>query len=358
MGLEEKISEVEQEIRKTPYNKATQHHIGKLKAKLAKMREQQISQGSGKGGAGFGVKKTGDATVAFVGYPSVGKSTLLNQLTNAESAVGAYDFTTVDVIPGMMKYENVLIQLLDLPGIITGAGKGKGRGREILSVARNADLIVFVLDAQKMQGLKRLRKELYNVGVRLDQKPPKVKIKRKSQGGINITSTVDEKKLPIDSIKSILNEYRHHNADVTIAEKIDEERFIDALQANRVYIPSLVVINKADLVGKTNNDNPDSVWVSAQKALNLDELKKTIFDKLNFIRIYLKPQGEEADLEEPLVLKKNSCVKTLCQSLHRDFLKYFRYAQVWGKSAKHPGQRVGLNHVLSDGDVVTVVKER
>ena len=93
MGIEEKIKDIEDEIQKTPYNKATSHHIGKLKAKLSKLKEESIQRSSsGTKGQGFHVKKSGDATVVLVGFPSVGKSTLLNELTNAESKVGAFFF--------------------------------------------------------------------------------------------------------------------------------------------------------------------------------------------------------------------------------------------------------------------------
>ena len=147
MGIEEKIKDIEEEIQKTPYNKATSHHIGKLKAKLSKLKEESLQRSSGgHKGQGFHVKKTGDATVVLVGFPSVGKSTLLNEITNAESKVGAYQFTTLDIVPGVMEHKNAKIQIFDIPGIITGASSGKGRGKEILSVVRTADLILIVLD--------------------------------------------------------------------------------------------------------------------------------------------------------------------------------------------------------------------
>ncbi|MGZ4857597.1 MAG: GTPase, partial [Methanobacteriaceae archaeon] len=104
MDVEEKIRKIEEEITNTPYNKATSHHIGKLKAKISKLREESLKRSSSSGkGRGFHLKKSGDSTVVLVGFPSVGKSTILNQLTNAQSKIAAYEFTTLEVIPGIME---------------------------------------------------------------------------------------------------------------------------------------------------------------------------------------------------------------------------------------------------------------
>lgn len=103
----------------------------------------------GGGGEGFDVMKSGDARVGLVGFPSVGKSTLLNKLTNTFSEVASYEFTTLTCIPGVIQYKGAKIQLLDLPGIIEGAKDGKGRGRQVISTARTCNIILIVLDALK-----------------------------------------------------------------------------------------------------------------------------------------------------------------------------------------------------------------
>ncbi len=363
MSVEDKISDIEEEIRKTPYNKATQHHIGKLKAKLAKLRErQQRGSGSRGGPGGYGFRKSGDATVVLAGFPSVGKSTLLNALTNANSEIGAYDFTTVNVIPGALEYKGAKIQILDVPGLISGASEGRGRGREVLSVVRSADLIIMLIDVFNLHQLDVIEKELYIAGLRLNKSPPKVRIKKKDRGGMEINSTVD---LSLDdaTIKAVLNEYRIHNAEVVIREDITVDQLIDVAIGNRVYVPALVVLNKIDLVtddylGEVSKSLKDFVSISADKELNVENLKDAIFGLLDFIRIFMKPQGQEADLEDPLVVLSGSTVRDVCNSLHKDFTRKFRFARVWGGSAKFEGQKVGITHALKDGDILSIVMEK
>jgi hypothetical protein len=365
--IEEQIKAIEEEIKKTPYNKATQHHIGKLKAKLAKLKEGlRKRRESGKSGAsGFSVKKTGDATIALIGFPSVGKSTLLNKLTNAESRVESFDFTTLEVIPGIMEYEGARIQILDIPGLISGASIGKGRGREILSIARNSDLILVLLDTNKLGQLEIIEKELYESGIRLNEEKPSIQIKRTPRGGIKIFSSIKNHGISIEEVRGVLNANGIFNAEVTIREKITLEEFIDAVLGNRVYLPSIVAINKIDLVISDEKveelklNNKGFIPISAKEGINLEKLKEEIFRKLKLIRIYLKPQGkkeEEIDRKKPLILKEGSTIKDLCKKIHKDFLKKFRYARISGPSVKFSEEKVGLTHELRDKDVVTIIK--
>ncbi len=354
MDIAQQIRRLEEEIRKTPYNKATEHHIGRLKAKLARLKEELERERARKGRRAydFSIKKEGDATVSIVGPPSVGKSTLLNALTGAKSEVADYDFTTLKPVPGVFEYKGAKIQLVDLPGIIEGASKGKGRGREVLGIVRNSDLVIVMVDVFTLDSVDVIRKELYEAGIRLDQKPPDVVIRKMDRGGIKVKSTVP---LSIDerTVVEILKEYRIHNAEVVIREDVTIDRLIDALAGNRVYIPSITVVNKVDLY--LPDRMPDgAIPISAEKGVNLERLKEEIFNRLGFIRVYLKPPGGRPDFDEPLIVRRGATVADVCRKIHRGMLETFRYARVWGRSVKHDGQRVGLDHVLEDGDVLTI----
>lgn len=355
-NIAEDIKKLEKEIENTPYNKATQRHIGKLKARIARLKEKQDKKekGTAKGKEGFGVKKTGDATVLLVGLPSVGKSSLLQKLTNAEPKIADYGFTTLEVIPGMMEYRGAKIQILDVPGVISGASSGKGRGKEVLSVARAADLICIVLEASEniKEQIKTVEEELYQSGFRLDQKSPDVKIYHREQGGLKVTLHRNSKLDP-ESVKDMAREVGINNADIVLREKLDQDRFIDSLMKNRVYVPSLKVINKIDLLEEEDVPKIDnSVSISALEGTNLKELKQKMWKKLRLIRIYMKQPGEEPDRDKPLIMEKGSTIEDVSQRIHKDFQKNFKHARIWGSSAKFPGQTVGLSHQLKDKDTV------
>lgn len=363
MSLTDKIAEIEEEIANTKYNKATQHHIGKLKAKLAQLREDVVTSSSGPKGSGYGVRKAGDATVALVGLPSVGKSTLLNCLTDADSETGSYAFTTLDVVPGVLKYNDANIQILDLPGLIEGAARGAGRGKEVLSVIRSADLIVHVVDATE-PAPHVILKELYDSGLRLNSRPPNGSISKTGIGGIEVIS-ITEQELEEEAIKTIVREYGIVNAQVVLRQKITIDDLVDILAKTRVYAPSFNVLTKVDMVNSDQLKEASSTFgsegfveISAPTGKGIEKLKKKIYESLDFISIYMKPQGEKADLEEPMVVRKGTTIAEISQRLHRDFIRKFRYSQVWGPSAKFPGQTVGLNHEVQNGDVVSIITHR
>lgn len=359
MGVTEKIAEIEAQMAKTQVNKATEHHLGMLKAKLARLREAAEASGSkgGGGGGAFEVKKSGKPTVVFIGLPSVGKSTMLNVLTSAASKTAHYAFTTLTVVPGIMEYNGAKIQLLDLPGVISGASKGRGKGRQVLAVARNADLVLLIVDFKDVDYVEKLKAELYDMGIRLDTEPPRIVIERTPRGGLTILSDKPLTHLTEKTIAAVLGEYGIHSATVNFRENSTVDRLIDVLNPdNRRYARSLVVITKLDLASPQQLKKlpADGVKIAAEKGIGIEPLKRAIYEKLALMRIYTKGRFDKVNYNEPLIMRRHAIVAELCDALHRDLRANFKYAEVWGKSAKHPGQRVGIGHVLQDGDVVHV----
>jgi small GTP-binding protein len=354
MGLADKITELETEISKTQKNKATEAHLGLLKAKIARLKnEAEVQRAKGGGSsAGFDVKKSGSATVVLIGLPSTGKSSILNALTGTKSRTAAYAFTTVTCIPGMMEYKGAQIQILDLPGIIAGAERGRGRGREVIAVARTADLVLFILDVFDPLYLPKLRDTIESVGVRLDCNPPRIVIEKRAKGGMSIHYDIKPTHLTDKIINAVLKEYGIFNASVVVHEDATVDQLVDVVVGGRVYASSLVVVNKIDLV------KPEFLKklpfgflpVSAEKRTNIEALKEAIFHKLNLIRVYTRSRFEAADKNAPLIVKDGTTVLEAAEKLHRDLRKSFKHARIWGPSAKHPGQRVGPDHLLKDGD--------
>ncbi|KAG2455498.1 DRG2 protein, partial [Polypterus senegalus] len=225
-----------------PGRRATEYHLGLLKAKLAKYRAQLLepSKSSGTKGEGFDVMKSGDARVALIGFPSVGKSTFLSLMTSTASEAASYEFTTLTCIPGVIEYKGANIQLLDLPGIIEGAAQGKGRGRQVIAVARTADVVIMMLDATKGDVQRcLLEKELESVGIRLNMSKPNIYFKPKKGGGISYNSTVPLTQCSEKLVQLILHEYKIFNAEVLFREDCSPDEFIDVIVGNRVYMPCL-----------------------------------------------------------------------------------------------------------------------
>lgn len=290
--IPEQIAELEKKIRQTPYHKGTEHQVGRWRARVAKLRHQMWGRQTKKvgGGQGFAIKKAGDATVVLVGPPSVGKSSLLNCLTDARSRVGSFDFTTLIVIPGMMKYQGAQIQIFDVPGIIEGASAGKGRGREVLGVMRAADLLLIMVDPAKRDWISKIKKELDEFGIRLDQ------------------------------------------------------------------APHLVVINKIDLVKKEKIPQifgTSFLFISVKKNQGIEELKGAIWQKLNLIRIYLKPKDKEPNLQEPLIVKRGMNLKEILSKIAIPNKEEIKKAKICGPGAKFAGQMVSLDFQPQEGTIIS-----
>ncbi|WUR03976.1 developmentally regulated GTP-binding protein 2-like protein [Vairimorpha necatrix] len=359
MGIQDKINEIEAEMARTQKNKKTEYHIGTLKARLARYKhELDNPKTTNIKSDGWEVAKSGDARIALIGFPSVGKSTLLSKITNTESKAAEDEFTTLDCIAGKLEYNGSTIQILDLPGIISGASSNLGRGKQVISICRTADLILIVLDPRRKHDKKVLIRELFNMGIRLNKKRPDVSINLTTNGGICINKQCDLTQTSEEAITAILKEYKINHCNILIKEDVSTDDIVDLLSKNVSYIKCLFCYNKTDELSYEDFKNlsleENTILISCKNDWNINELKEYVWEKLNLTRIYTKKKGEMPDFNRPIVLRDNLSVFDLCGNIHKDFYSDFKYALVWGRSAKHSPQKVGLNHVLEDEDVIQI----
>lgn len=320
---------------KTQKNKNTSFHLGQLKAKLAKLKRELLTPSSSGGGPGqgFDVARTGVASVGFIGFPSVGKSTLMSRLTGQHSEAAAYEFTTLTTVPGQVEYNGAKIQMLDLPGIIEGAKDGKGRGRQVIAVAKTCHLIFIVLDVNKpLTDKKVIEQELEGFGIRVNKSPPNIVFKKKDKGGLSITNTVPLSHIDHDEIRAVMQEYKISSADIAIRCDATIDDLIDVLEAkSRSYIPVIYALNKIDAISIEELDLlyriPNACSISSEHGWNVDELMEQMWDKLKLVRVYTKPKGKLPDYSSPVVLRSTRCsVEDFVSSLPPHFYSpRFRY---------------------------------
>lgn len=336
--------------------------------KLARLRAQLLEPGpggAGGGGSGFDVSKSGDARIALVGFPSVGKSTFLSKITKTKSEIAAYSFTTLTAIPGVLEYGGAEIQVLDLPGIIEGAAEGKGRGRQVISAAKTSDLILMVLDATKRAEQRALLEgELETVGIRLNREPPNIYLKVKKAGGMKITFQAPPKgNLDEKMAFNILRDYKMLNVELLVRDEYaTADDLIDTIMKDhRKYIKCLYVYNKIDSVSIDFLDKlarePNTAVMSCELDLGIQDVVERCWTELRLLRLYTKRKGVEPDFNEALIVRSGSTIEDVCDTIHRTLKESFKYALVWGASARHMPQRVGLSHVVADEDVVSIVSQ-
>ncbi len=303
----EKIFALEELIATVPKHKGTDRLRGDLRRKLSQLKkEAEAFRRSKKGGRGdlYVIQKEGAAQIALVGFPNSGKSSLLASLTNAIPVVAEYPISTVTPLPGMMPFEDIQIQLVDLPPVGNESTDGWVSG-----ILRIADALLLVLDSTEDL---ETQAELF-----IEQ----------------------------------LGRWRIY---------IVKSQFLESGSSIGVFKKALLVSNKNDCPATENNffrlkeqygHLCPCISISALKKENLEELKRAIFDVSGIIRVYSKPPGKEPDLSTPFTIPSGSTVLDLAESIHKDFIPNLKYARIWG-SAKFDGQRVEKNYVLKDRDIV------
>jgi uncharacterized protein len=359
--LENKLEELTEEYSGTKYNKATNKHLGILRFKIAKAKRDIEEASKRSKGKGYFVKKTGDGTVALVGFPSAGKSSILNVLGNAKSKTAQYAFTTTTLVPAVMLFRDAHIQIFDLPGIIEGAHSGVGGGSTVMAAARSADLIMFVISSESIANLGTLIAELEMFNVHINKDKPNIQIRRDvTFNGLKIE--VNRSGMPDQLVEEILKGLGTHNASVQIWSRVGPDEFLTIVSNRSLYLRAIVALNKIDL--KKDYEQMASeiaakysievIPISATQNKNIDQLRGAMYGNLGLMRVYLKPRtpGERAT---PMTVRKGLTVGEIARILHTQVANDLKSALIDGPSSKFKNQRVGAQHVIQDGDTVTFI---
>lgn len=312
----EKSVALEDLLSTIPKHKGTDKLRADLRRRLSQLRKEALSKKKGGRGDLYTVQKEGASQIALVGFPNSGKSSLLACLTNANPVIAEYPISTLAPLPGMMPFEDIQIQLVDLPPIGNEATDGWVSG-----ILRNADALVFVVDLAEDPDIQA---EL-------------------------LLEQLERWNIMIASGLFVDNENR---------ERLPEFR-TEGRTAGKVLKKTLIVANKQDLADAASfamlREKYAQLYrclpISALKKENLEELKRALFELSGIIRVYSKPPGKEPDLSTPFTVPRGSTVIDLASFIHKDFLFNLKFARVWG-SAKFDGQKVEKSFVLKDRDIV------
>jgi len=304
----EKIELLEEMMSKIPKHKGTDHLRADLRRRLSKMKlsSEQSKKGASRQSSVYNISKEGAAQIVVVGAPNVGKSSLVASQTNADPAVSPAPFTTWGPTPGMMKIENIQVQLIDTPPL-----NPEHVEADMFNLLRKCDMVILMVDLHAD---------------------------------------------PVEQLEGSLDLL----AQQRVAPDHMEERFED--EVRRYFLkPCLVLANKCD------DDSDEEVYeifrellvgdcpmfpVSVSTGRNIDKIKQAIFEKLQVIRVFSQAPGEEAKLDLPFVLSIGSSVEIFAGKVRQDFAENMKSARVWGTSAAFEGQTVSREHILHDWDIV------
>ncbi len=364
--VEEKIKALEEFLSSVPKHKGTENLLYWATRRLAELREEaereQLRRRSGKGSRpSFFVEKAGAGQVILVGPPNSGKSSIVARLTNAKVLVSPLPYSTVMPVPGMASYNDVQLQVVDMPPLINPDGSINNR---VVAMARNADVIAVVigLDSEDVKGdLERTLKALEERGVAYSLEKGFVTVERKREGGVTLIAQGTPRFTERD-IRELLRSYKIYHAVVRSYGPATIDDVEAALLSAKVYRPTMVVFNKSDLPGaeqrarETARGLPRDVpWllVSAATGLGLEGITATAFKMLGVKRVYTKKPGQPPSTE-PLIVKADATVRDVAERISPELAKSMKYARVWGRGAKYGGQKVGPDYVLHDQDVVEI----
>ena len=303
---EDELKALEVMLREMPKHKASEKLQSDLKQKISRAKKEiEAQKKTGAKGHSVRIPRQGAGTAVLLGGPNAGKSQVLASLTRATPLVADYPFSTHAPLPGMMAFEDVMVQLIDTPPITSEFMEPYLQG-----LVRAADVAVLLLDLASDEGPEQCQQVLQRLAA------TKTRLAR--------TSSLDEEDVGLSFTQTLL-----------VANKIDQP---DAALRLELF-HELCAVDFSEYV------------ISATEGTGLPELASAIYRSLDVIRVYCKQPGKPADTGAPSILPRGSSVVDMARSVHREFPDKLKYACVWG-SAKFDGQQVQRDHILQDRDIV------
>jgi len=340
-----------------PKHKGSENLRRELSKKIASIRndvEKQKEQAKKGGGISYNVKKEGAGQIVIIGMPNSGKSTVLKAVTGADVEIAPHEFTTTKPEIGTINFKGARVQLVEVPALIEGSSEGKANGTQFLSIIRNADAVIVVLDAEKAEEeFRTLKTELVKAKIRMNEKKPDIRVEQSEYGGISIAGK-QFLKMPLDKFEQLLKSLGFHKASVVLNEELKSpEKLLQALDEGIVYKRAIAILNAKKWLQAKKPDFGSGFEAIAFESAAVEELKKKIFALLEKVIVYTKKPGQPADYNEPLVLRKGTTVEDFAGMLHKDFARNMKYVKVWG-SSKFEGQRVSKDYHLQDFDTIEI----
>jgi ribosome-interacting GTPase 1 len=315
---EEKIVCLQEMMALIPKHKGTEKMRADIKTRISKLLKMKGQKSQTRHATWYHFEKQGAGQVAVFGAPNVGKSSIVKILTNAQTEIAPYPFTTTSPIAGMLIYEDVQIQLIDTPPLTEDSPPW------FFHIIRTADSSIWVIDASSDDLL-----ETTEVCIK------RLKEANLYPGSADMHSNLQNENHSLEPMTNDKEREEIVNKPIYIvANKSDEPNALLGLEIIKELVPDMPIIQ-----------------VSTKNGNGLEELKRRIFDSLEILRVYTKPKGKQPDLKDPVILKRGSTVFDAAKTLHKDFAANLKYARLWDND-KFTGQMVERSHILKDKDII------
>lgn len=304
----ERLSLLQKMLRMMPKHKGTDKLQADVKKRISRFK-QAVKNGkkTGKSTFTYHVPREGEAQIYLAGAPNTGKSNLVTALTRAQPQVADYPYSTRVPLPGMMIFENIQFQLIDMPPVSSDYME-----RWVPAIMRNGDACFLVFDLSSENA--------------------------------------------IGQIDSVLEELKHHHLHLS-NEPSSERDPVGMMRMRTLLVGTHSDAGESgtnnEIVRELYEEHYPFIPFSAATGEGAGELAKKLYDLLGFIRVYSRTRWREPNLSQPVVLFKDSTVEDFARVIHKELAVNMKYARIWGVG-KIDGQQVQKDFQLDEGDVIEI----